>query len=233
MTRAVELYERAAELGSKEAHYSLGCLYGEGTEVEKDTAKAIRHYESAAMSGHVLARFNLGCEEFEGRNYNLSLQHTLIAAKMDTISRLTKLRQCTCKVGLPRPTIQRRCEDIRALSKECKAPTATKLSAGEIRGILEVQDQVKWVSVAGLIARVRIRPMHRFVPNCPTLLPLPFLLLSRRPPPPLLLPCPAVISSPFVPSPSVFAAATSTSSAGAPSSLPFPPMSPATSSLHL
>ena len=31
VARAVELYERAAELGVKDAHYNLGCLYDEGT----------------------------------------------------------------------------------------------------------------------------------------------------------------------------------------------------------
>ncbi|EJK65465.1 hypothetical protein THAOC_13665, partial [Thalassiosira oceanica] len=38
-TRAVELFERAAELGVKEAHYNLGVLHARGTGVEKDTAK--------------------------------------------------------------------------------------------------------------------------------------------------------------------------------------------------
>ncbi|EJK48439.1 hypothetical protein THAOC_32760 [Thalassiosira oceanica] len=49
-TRAVELYERAAELGDKEAHYNLGCL------------------------------FNLGCEECDAGNYDLALQHWMISA---------------------------------------------------------------------------------------------------------------------------------------------------------
>ena len=81
VTRAVKLYDCAAELEFKDAHYSLGVLYDEGTDVDKDTAKAIRHYEAAAMSGHVKARFNLGCEEENAGNYDLALQHYLIAAK--------------------------------------------------------------------------------------------------------------------------------------------------------
>ena len=81
-TRAVELWERAAELGVKEAHYSLGVLYDQGTEVEKDTVKAIRHYEAAAMRGCVSARHNLGCEESNAKNYDLALQHWMIAAKL-------------------------------------------------------------------------------------------------------------------------------------------------------
>ena len=82
VTRAVELYERAAELGVKEAHYCLGFLYSKGKDVEKDTAKAIRHYEAAAMKGDVQARHNLGTEEGKAGNHDLALQHYLMAAKM-------------------------------------------------------------------------------------------------------------------------------------------------------
>ena len=58
-------------------------MYDKGKGVEKDTAKAIRYYEAAAMSGDVLARFNLGCVESNaGGNYDLVLEHFLIAAKM-------------------------------------------------------------------------------------------------------------------------------------------------------
>ena len=82
VTKAVELYERAAELGVKGAHYNVGCLYGEGTQVEKDTAKAFRHYEAAAMCGHVFARFNIGCMEHRARNHDLALQHWMISAML-------------------------------------------------------------------------------------------------------------------------------------------------------
>ncbi|EJK49417.1 hypothetical protein THAOC_31712 [Thalassiosira oceanica] len=82
VTRAVELYERAAELGTKEAIFDLGCIYDEGTDVEEDIAKAIQHYEAAAMRGDVSARFNLGCGEEDAENYDLALQHWMISAKM-------------------------------------------------------------------------------------------------------------------------------------------------------
>ena len=82
LTRAIELYERAAELGLKEAHLNFGCLYEEGKGVEKDTVKAIRHYEEAAVKGDVMARFNLGVLEFNNGNCDLALQHWMIAAKM-------------------------------------------------------------------------------------------------------------------------------------------------------
>ena len=82
VTRAVELYERAAELGEKKAHYNLGVLYDEGIEVAKDMAKAFRHYEIAAMCGDSFARHNLGSMETKSGNYDLALQHYMIAANL-------------------------------------------------------------------------------------------------------------------------------------------------------
>ena len=82
VARAIELYERAAELGMKEANYKIGCLYVEGKDVEKDTAKAIRHYEASAMCGHAIARHNLGCEEYDAGNFDIGMQHWKIAAQL-------------------------------------------------------------------------------------------------------------------------------------------------------
>ncbi|EJK55882.1 hypothetical protein THAOC_24327 [Thalassiosira oceanica] len=82
MTRAVELYERAADLGMNEAHHNLGVLYANGKEVAKDMAKAFHHYEAAAMSGHVSARYILGAMEGKAGNYDLALQHMMISAKL-------------------------------------------------------------------------------------------------------------------------------------------------------
>ena len=82
VTKAIELYERAAELGLKEAHFKLGHLYGKGEDVEKDMARAIRHFEAAAVMGNVLSRCNLGVFEYNAGNYDLALQHWMIAAKL-------------------------------------------------------------------------------------------------------------------------------------------------------
>ena len=63
------------------------------TGVEKDTAKAIRHYEAAAMRGHVDARFNLGWEESNVGNFDLALQHWIIAAKLGDEGSLDKIKK--------------------------------------------------------------------------------------------------------------------------------------------
>ncbi|EJK47335.1 hypothetical protein THAOC_33951 [Thalassiosira oceanica] len=93
VTRAVELYERAAELGVSAAHFNLGVMYMMGTEVEEDMAKVIRHFEAAAMCGHVPARFNLGCIERNAGNNDLALQHLLISAKLGLDDSLNKVKR--------------------------------------------------------------------------------------------------------------------------------------------
>ncbi|EJK75330.1 hypothetical protein THAOC_02950 [Thalassiosira oceanica] len=92
MTRAVDLYEHAADLGVKDAHYNLGCLCMRGTEVEKDMDKAFRHYEAAAMCGHVSARHNLGSMESNDGNGDLALQHWKISAKLGHEVSLNKVK---------------------------------------------------------------------------------------------------------------------------------------------
>ena len=76
----------------KEAHFSLGCLYEKGTDVEIDMAKALQHYEAAAMCGHVDARSNLVYEEHRAGNYDLALQHLMISATLGDESSLKNVK---------------------------------------------------------------------------------------------------------------------------------------------
>ncbi|EJK77853.1 hypothetical protein THAOC_00285 [Thalassiosira oceanica] len=93
VARAVELFEHAAELGSKHAHYKLGYLYNKGEDVGKDTAKAIRHLEAAAVKGDSHARHNLGNIEYKARNYDLALQHWMISAEMGHQGSLNNIKK--------------------------------------------------------------------------------------------------------------------------------------------
>ena len=97
VVRAVELYERAAELGVKDAHYNLGVMYANGEGVEKDMDKAFRHYEAAAMRGHVSVRYNLGCEDYNAEHYDLALQHFLISAKLGHQDSLNEVKDLFMK----------------------------------------------------------------------------------------------------------------------------------------
>ena len=74
--RAMELYARAADLGSSKAHFTLGNMYREGGGSKKSKF----HYEAAAMAGHEGARLNLGCMEAQSGNMGQAVKHWTIAA---------------------------------------------------------------------------------------------------------------------------------------------------------
>ena len=80
--RAIELWTKAAELGSLDARFQLGYVYYSGDGVEVDKPRAIRHWEQAAMKGHGLSRNSLGADEYNNGNCELALQHWMISANM-------------------------------------------------------------------------------------------------------------------------------------------------------
>jgi tetratricopeptide (TPR) repeat protein len=75
-TKAIELYTKAAGLGSSKAHYNLGVHYYKGGDLKK----AKFHYEAAAMAGHEVARTYLGCMEAQYGNMERAVKHLKIGA---------------------------------------------------------------------------------------------------------------------------------------------------------
>jgi TPR repeat protein len=73
---AMELWKKAADLGSSKAHFALGNEYRKRGEMKK----AKFHYETAAMAGHEEARYNLGIMERKSGNIERALKHYKIAA---------------------------------------------------------------------------------------------------------------------------------------------------------
>ena len=94
VARAIELWTEAAELGSIDAHETLGAVYYDGEEgVEEDKPRGIHHMQQAAMKGHTISRHCLGADEFEGGSYNLALQHWMISAKMGFEESLNAIKE--------------------------------------------------------------------------------------------------------------------------------------------
>ena len=91
--KGVELYTEAAELGSIDAIYNLGCLYASGKWVEENKAKGMQLWQKAAMRGHVEGRHNLGMNELESGNYDRAVKHNLIAAKMGHNRSVEKIKE--------------------------------------------------------------------------------------------------------------------------------------------
>ena len=88
--KAMELYNRAAALGSSRAHFHLGMSimdYGGG-----NLKKAKFHYEAAAVAGHEGARFNIGIMELESGKKERAVKHWTIAASAGCFRAMHKLK---------------------------------------------------------------------------------------------------------------------------------------------
>ena len=90
--KAVELYAKAADLGSISALFSLGHSYLMGDGVQKDKSKGVRFLEKAAMQGHVDSRYQLGWVEENKGNYDRAVRHLLISAKMGDEDSLKRIK---------------------------------------------------------------------------------------------------------------------------------------------
>ncbi|EJK77467.1 hypothetical protein THAOC_00700 [Thalassiosira oceanica] len=82
VSRAIELWTEAAELGSIDAHYQLGDSYYYGDGIEEDKPRGIHHWQQAAMEGDTESRNKLGDVEYDNGNYQIALQHYMISVKM-------------------------------------------------------------------------------------------------------------------------------------------------------
>lgn len=67
--QAAQLLERAASLGSAQAHTRLGDIFSglKATTLPSDGARAVTHYEAAAAGGDKRAAFNVACIFREGK----------------------------------------------------------------------------------------------------------------------------------------------------------------------
>ena len=81
MNKAMELWSKAAELGSSGAHVCLATAYYKGEAVEKDTVKGVYHMKLAAIKGDETARHNLGIYAYNNGNFDLAIKHFIIGAK--------------------------------------------------------------------------------------------------------------------------------------------------------
>ena len=78
--KAMELWQRAGELGCAGAYYNIGNAYYQGRDVERDEKKATHYYELASMGGIAEARFNLGNAEWRAGNLERALKYYTISA---------------------------------------------------------------------------------------------------------------------------------------------------------
>ena len=90
--KALEFWQRAAELGNASSHYNIGIAYYNGRGVERDEKKAMHYFELAAMGGDTDARHNLGVLEGLAGNIDRALKHLMIAAEFGNTDSLEKIK---------------------------------------------------------------------------------------------------------------------------------------------
>jgi len=92
--KAIELWQRAGDLGCSRSYYNIGNAYLDGRGVQRDMKKAVRYWELAAMGGNTVARANLGIFEENEGDMERALKHYMIAVgsgcnvSLDTIKEL-------------------------------------------------------------------------------------------------------------------------------------------------
>ena len=107
VTRAIELWTEAAELGSLDAHCNLGVVYYNGDDVEEDKQRGIEHWQQGAMKGDVGSRHSLAIVEYDNGNCELAVQHWMISAKMGHEVSLNDIKVCSRKATRRRHNMPR------------------------------------------------------------------------------------------------------------------------------
>jgi len=92
-TKALELYQKAAELGIAKAYTNIGVTYYIGRGVEVDKEKAVHYYELAAMGGSAEARQILGNEEIRAGKWKRAIKHFNIAVRGGSNGSLEMIKQ--------------------------------------------------------------------------------------------------------------------------------------------
>ena len=96
--KALELWQRAGELGGADGYHGIGNAYKEGNGVERNETKAEHYWELAAMGGDGEARHNLGVGEIQKGNINRALKHWMIAVRDGNAQSLESIKN-TCEFG--------------------------------------------------------------------------------------------------------------------------------------
>jgi len=126
LTKALELYHRAAELGLSKAYGNIGYAYTHGLGVEVDKEKGSYYYEVAAMRGSVTARENLGNDELLAGNMDRAFRHHLIAVSSGSTDSLNMIKELYSKGLATRECYTKALQSYQTYLGEIKSPQRDK-----------------------------------------------------------------------------------------------------------
>jgi len=130
-TKALELYHRAAELGSARACNDIAYAYVRGEGVEVDEKKAEHYYELAAMKGNGTARHNLGITESYEGNMDRALKHLMIAVGGGHAQSLERIKDLYSKGHITKDDYTEALLLYQAYLDEIKSPQRDKAAADD------------------------------------------------------------------------------------------------------
>jgi len=127
--KALELYNKAVQLGCSTAHNNIGNAYHRGSGVEINMKKAQHHYELAAMGGVAQARHNLGIIEGLTGNRDRALRHLMIAISSGYDESLKKVKFMYEKGYATKDYYKKALESYQAYLDEIKSEQRDKAAA--------------------------------------------------------------------------------------------------------
>jgi len=127
--KSLELWHRAAELGSADAYYGIASAYSNGNGVEVDKKKARHYCELAAMIGDAEARHNLGVMEWQAGNYDRALRHFMIAVKDGGVKALSNIKSMYSYGDVTRDDYTTALRSYQAYLNEIKSDQRDKAAA--------------------------------------------------------------------------------------------------------
>lgn len=151
-TRALHLFQQAAQIGEPRAHYHLGIMHNLGAGTPKDPAKALHHLHQAAARGYTSAQFRLGLAYWLGLDNPRDLhkaEHWFARAAenghKEAKARLNHIRQ-PAKLPKPVSISDKKMRGIKRLQKkhkplqnvfprQGKIPTTLSASAPKARNL--------------------------------------------------------------------------------------------------
>ena len=127
--KALELWHKAAELGSATSYHSIAASYINGNGAERDEKKANYYWELAAMGGHLDAMHNLGVFEMRSGNIDRALKHYMIAAGCGDNDSLERIKQMLMHGDATKEDYSRALRVYQACLVEIKSPQRDEAAA--------------------------------------------------------------------------------------------------------
>jgi len=131
MDRALELWQRAGELGYTKAYTNIGYAFRNGLGVERDIKKATYYWELAAIGGNSQARYNLGVNEEIVGNIERAVKHYMIAVRDGENDSLKQIKEFYSNGHATKEDYTKALQSYQSYLGEVKSPQRDEAAAAD------------------------------------------------------------------------------------------------------